>query len=426
MSDSTDRKTYAPLSSIRESDRNPRTISDEAVEEVRRSIELFGWRQPIVIASDGEIIAGHTRYRAAKLLELDEVWIERADDLTPEQVRAYRLADNRTNEYSGWDTGALAREVRDLGGMEIPGFSDEELSNLTLLDAAEDETDDDDVTVAVTEGQPLRGLKRTDRRRKLVALTYSGGKARYLDIIRALLPTDGIDVFIDAFGGGGSVIMNMGPYEIEIYNDTNADVVNFFKCLRNKPDELTQALQLTPYARDEFLASKAKLAAIHAGKETATDIERARLLYTIHNQSVYAYGHSWQPPGRDTSQTHTDIARVARFPTEFAARWKMIHIENKPALETIEEFDGDKTFFFVDPPYVHSARRDLDIYKDEMNDDDHRALAELLNRIKGRALLCSYRSELYDDLFRDWRRADTKVFSQMRKDTVTESFWLNY
>ena len=98
------------LDEIRPYENNPRR-NDEAVQYVAESIRQFGWKQPIVIDRDGVIIVGHTRYKAAQSLGLETVPCMIADDLTPEQVKAYRLADNKVGEIAGWDFDVLEKEL---------------------------------------------------------------------------------------------------------------------------------------------------------------------------------------------------------------------------------------------------------------------------------------------------------------------------
>ena len=98
------------IDSIRPYDNNPRK-NDQAVAAVACSLEEYGFRQPIVVDSDGVIIAGHTRYKAALKLGLEKVPVHVATDLSPEQVRAYRLADNRTGELATWDYDILPIEL---------------------------------------------------------------------------------------------------------------------------------------------------------------------------------------------------------------------------------------------------------------------------------------------------------------------------
>ena len=95
-----------PIQDVKPYEKNPR-INDNAVEAVANSIKEFGWRQPIVVDKDNVIIAGHTRWKAAKKLKLKTVPVLVADDLTEEQVRAYRIADNSTGELATWDFDIL-------------------------------------------------------------------------------------------------------------------------------------------------------------------------------------------------------------------------------------------------------------------------------------------------------------------------------
>src|SRR5436190_8405147 len=102
-----------PLANIKPYDHNPR-VNDEAVDAVARSIRAFGFRQPIVVDETGIIIVGHTRYKAAVTLGLEAVPVHVAVGLSPEQARAYRLADNQTATLSHWDEDKLPFELAEL------------------------------------------------------------------------------------------------------------------------------------------------------------------------------------------------------------------------------------------------------------------------------------------------------------------------
>ena len=101
---------YRNLSDITPYADNPRRIPKAAVDAVAVSIKRYGFRQPIVVDADNVVIAGHTRLQAAQKLGLDSVPVHVAD-LTPEQTRAYRLADNRTNEFAAWGDELLTQEL---------------------------------------------------------------------------------------------------------------------------------------------------------------------------------------------------------------------------------------------------------------------------------------------------------------------------
>jgi hypothetical protein len=119
--------------------RNPRK-NDGAVAKVKASIEEFGFQQPIVVDKDGVIIVGHTRHQAAVALGLPKVPVVVATNLNPSQAKAYRLADNRTNEEATWADDLLALELDELKLSEfdlaLTGFTDEELSAYCALAGA--------------------------------------------------------------------------------------------------------------------------------------------------------------------------------------------------------------------------------------------------------------------------------------------------
>jgi hypothetical protein len=121
------------IEDVKPYERNPR-LNDKAVNAVAASLSEFGFRQPIVIDEEGVIIAGHTRWKAATKLGLVKVPVHIATDLSAEQVRAYRLADNRTGEIAEWDLSILPIEINDLreGGfdMDVLAFDEKELGQL--------------------------------------------------------------------------------------------------------------------------------------------------------------------------------------------------------------------------------------------------------------------------------------------------------
>ncbi len=110
---------YVALSEVIPYANNPRNNTEEAVEKVAASIREFGFRNPIVVDKENTIICGHTRYQAAKRLKLDNVPIIRVTDLTPAQVRAYRIADNKVSEYATWDFQQLSVEIERLSEMDF-------------------------------------------------------------------------------------------------------------------------------------------------------------------------------------------------------------------------------------------------------------------------------------------------------------------
>lgn len=116
------------IDEIKPYENNPRD-NDDAVDAVANSIKEFGWQQPIVVDNDGVIIAGHTRYKAAKKLGLKHVPVVVADNLTPDQVKAYRLADNKTAELADWDMDLLNDELDQIRNIDMSDFGFDELDD---------------------------------------------------------------------------------------------------------------------------------------------------------------------------------------------------------------------------------------------------------------------------------------------------------
>jgi hypothetical protein len=136
-----------PIERVKPYFRNPR-VNDSAVDAVAASLKEFGWRQPVVVDAEGVIVVGHTRWKAAKKLGLAQVPVHIATDLSPEQIQAYRIADNQTATIAEWDKELLPLELADLReanfDLGLLGFSDDELAK-SLQPVQEGQCDPDDV-----------------------------------------------------------------------------------------------------------------------------------------------------------------------------------------------------------------------------------------------------------------------------------------
>ena len=180
---------------------NPREISARAVEKVADSIRAFGFRQPIVVDAEGVVVVGHARLLAAKKLGLDGVPVHVARDLTADEARAYRLADNRTGGEAAWADDALAFELAELGGagfdLALTGFDEPELGR--LAGPGEGLTDPDDAPVAPD-----------------VAVTRPGD-AWAMDGHRALCGDATAEAAVDTLLGGAAphLMVTDPPYGVE-------------------------------------------------------------------------------------------------------------------------------------------------------------------------------------------------------------------
>lgn len=161
-------------------EKNPRK-NERAIEKVAASIREFGFKVPVVIDRDGVVAAGHTRLKAARLLGLDTIPCIIADDLTEEQIKAFRLADNKTAELADWDFELLDEELADITDIDMSEFG------FDLEDVSEDE----DVTDEFEDIEKLESH---------YGVPYQGNKSRIADIIISLLPEG--QRLVDLFGGG--------------------------------------------------------------------------------------------------------------------------------------------------------------------------------------------------------------------------------
>lgn len=122
--------TYKKLSELHPYENNPRK-NDSAVDAVAASIKEFGFKVPVVVDRDGTIVAGHTRYKAAKKLKMKEIPCIVAEDLSDEQIKAFRLADNKVGELADWDFDLLSDELDEITDIDMNEFGFLENMNQT-------------------------------------------------------------------------------------------------------------------------------------------------------------------------------------------------------------------------------------------------------------------------------------------------------
>ena len=231
-------------------------------------------------------------------------------------------------------------------------------------------------------------------------LRYHGGKWRLAPWIIAHLPPH--RVYVEPFGGGGSVLLRKPRSYAEIYNDLDGEVVNVFRVARDRGEHLQRALELTPFAREEFALSY-----------TPTDdpVEQARRTMVRSFMGFGSNSHNRATGFRaNSNRSGTTPAHDWRnYPAAFASvidRLRGVVIEHRDAVEVMRAHDGTETVHYVDPPYVASTRDRGHDYRHELTDADHVALAEQLHRMQGAVVLSGYASALYDDLYADWQRVE--------------------
>lgn len=263
---------------------------------------------------------------------------------------------------------------------------------------------------------------------KLIAFGWYGGKYSHLDWLLPLLPQ--ATHYCEPFSGSAAVLINRKPSPVETYNDIHGEVVNFFRVLRDQGDALVKLIGLTPFSRAEFEA------AIQKPEENLSELERARRFYILARQVRTGLAQK-ASAGRWAHCKLTSRAGMAGAVSRWlgavedlpliAQRLLRVQIENAPATEVIERYDSEETLFYCDPPYPHSSRGDPNAYANEMTDDQHRELAKVLRRCKGKVALSGYACDLMDELYDDWHKIEARerVIHSV-KQTRTEVLWMNY
>lgn len=251
-------------------------------------------------------------------------------------------------------------------------------------------------------------------------LRYYGGKFLLSPWIISFFPFH--EIYCEPFGGGGSVLLQKPPTPIEIYNDLDGRVVNFFKVLRDRPEELKRAIELTPFARDEYELS---------AEASNDDLEDARRLYVSSWQSkgsgysskVAQNGWRYQNKAWDGVNLTREWNRTQDL-WDFATRLKKVQIESDEANTVIARYDTPKTFFYIDPPYLLSTRSKKTQYFKELTESDHIELCGVLKGISGMAIVSGYPSDLYNELYADWQCVKRESITNA-KTRATECLWIS-
>lgn len=206
------------ISKVKPYAKNPRN-NDDAVEATANSIKEFGWQQPIVVDKDGVIIVGHTRLKAANKLKLKQVPVTVAENLTGEQVKAYRLADNKTGELAEWDMGLLDDELVGIDDLDMSdfGFTDADLDAALGNDDGEAQDDEFDEEPPEEPTSRLGDIYQLGRHRLMVGdstdasqvKTLMGGKQADLVLTD---PPYGVSVVKDGMVGANFGVAQKGEY----------------------------------------------------------------------------------------------------------------------------------------------------------------------------------------------------------------------
>lgn len=260
---------------------------------------------------------------------------------------------------------------------------------------------------------------------------YFGGKVGLASKIVGLLPAH--RVYIEPFFGSGAVFFAKRPAVHEIINDLDGAVVTFFRCLRDRTDELERACALSPYAREEYEAADLDA--------TDDELEVARRFWVRVNQSFAKTAGNqtgWSVTTARTQATAASVwSRLGRF-SECAQRLMDVSIECCDAADLVERMATPDTVIYGDPPYLAATRvsrqdrqRPEDYRVDMGSDAAHTRLAEVLHATPAVVVLSGYPGDLYDELYGDWWCVDVNVTAHssnaatVERSSRVERLWSN-
>lgn len=246
---------------------------------------------------------------------------------------------------------------------------------------------------------------------------YHGGKWKLAPWIIGHFPSH--RCYVEPFGGGGSVLLRKPRSYAEVYNDLDGEMVNLFRVVRDRGEDLRRLLELTPFSRVDFRESY----------ESSDDaLEQARRTVVRSFMGFGSNSHNKNTGFRSNSnRTGTSPAHDWRnYPGSMALiveRLRGVVIENRDAVEVMLAHDSVATLHYVDPPYVATTRDKGADYRHEMTDQEHRDLAKVLAGLKGAVILSGYHSDLYDEIFAGWECSEVAALADGAR-ARTEVLWL--
>jgi DNA adenine methylase len=250
-----------------------------------------------------------------------------------------------------------------------------------------------------------------------------------LDWLLPLLPK--CHHYCEPFAGSAAVLLNRAPSSVETYNDLDGEVAIFFRLCRDQGEELTRAIALTPFSREEFALACTL-------DPEVSPLERARRFYVRARQvrtglaqtaTLGRWGNCKNTSRAGMSGIISRFLGGVEMLPEIAERLLRVQIENRPAIDVIRLYDSPGTLFYCDPPYVHQTRGDAKAYKYEMTDGQHTELAAVLNRVQGKAVISNYDCPLMNELYPapNWRKfANPPRTNHATKGQRVEVLWTNY
>ena len=268
-------------------------------------------------------------------------------------------------------------------------------------------------------------------------LAYYGGKSKLAATIVSLFPPH--KTYVEPFFGGGSVFFAKPRSHVEVINDLDGDLINFFRVARNEKQcaQLRALLDLTPLSRKEFADCVEALRA----ERWKNILERAWMYFVAIRQGhrgIARWASNWSSSKTKSTSGMSGLARTwMRLPERIAVaglRLRAAQIECKPWQFVLDKYETEATLAYLDPPYLHATRKpgNRNSYHHEMTEGDHARLLLRLRKYKGKIVLSGYASRLYDELLSGWHRIEIETYcsasNKANKNDAkrTEVLWMNY
>ena len=259
-------------------------------------------------------------------------------------------------------------------------------------------------------------------------LTWFGGKFYMLNHLLSRIPEH--HTYCEVFGGSAALLFAKPLSKVEVYNDLDSGLVNFFKLLQDPEDFklFEHKMKMTPYSRELFNEYR------KTWDKQDNRVDSVHQWYAVILQSFSGcFGSSWRPT--IIKNNASVMTRHADTLDKVVQRVRNVHVEHNDWRKILDTYDTENTFFYLDPPYVHDTRSSGKRYSHEMKNEEHESLIENILNLKGKILMSGYANSIYDDRLKEWTRQEFKqplwsTRSKARegdsKDYRIEVLWYNY
>jgi DNA adenine methylase len=275
-------------------------------------------------------------------------------------------------------------------------------------------------------------------------LKWHGGKSYLADWIIDLMPQH--LHYVEPYGGGLAVLLAKNPFDerhqwghrsyekgiSEVVNDLNQELMNFWKVLQHEEAfaRFQRIMEATPFSQSQWQEAEGRMM-----PRQERDVEAAAAFFVRCRQSraggfkVFATLSRNRTRRRMNEQASAWLGSIEGL-ADVHERLKRVVVLCDDALKVMRQQDGERTLFYLDPPYVHHTRAATDAYQHEMDEPAHAEMLATIQQCQGHVMLSGYPNGLYDRVLSDWtrhdRKIDNKVSGAASKRVMTESLWCNF